>query len=166
MKFYHSSKWLSSCWIWHVTFSWLKFFSNKLEHLWTAASEFFVFCNIKLQEHLSFYFVFSCVLFHEHLTVLHHSEKNFYSIWHLYQIHTFNNNLNNEEMITSHLICVIKQLFYGKNIVWEKKNSNRKTTFFQNSTRRLLLVITVSIVTKAVLANETTATYDPKLKHT
>ena len=25
--------------------------------------------------------------------------------WHLYQIHTFNNNLNKEGMITSHLMC-------------------------------------------------------------
>ena len=28
--------------------------------------------------------------------------------WHLHQIHTFNNNLNEEEMITSHLMCVTK----------------------------------------------------------
>ena len=35
---------------------------------------------------------------------------NIFSIlfWHLYQIHTFNNNLNEEEMITSHLMCVTK----------------------------------------------------------
>ena len=49
----------------------------------------------------------------------------------MYQIDTFNSNLNDEEMITSHLIYVIKQffsLFYDKNIIFdEKKNSNRET---------------------------------------
>ena len=32
----------------------------------------------------------------------------------------FNNNLNDEEMITSHLLCVMKQLFYDKNKTTEK----------------------------------------------
>ena len=40
----------------------------------------------------------------------------------------FNNNLNYEEMITYHLMCVMKQLSYDKNIMFErKKNSNKKT---------------------------------------
>ena len=29
---------------------------------------------------------------------------NNFLFWHLYQIHTFSNNLNDEEMITSHLM--------------------------------------------------------------
>ena len=37
----------------------------------------------------------------------------------------FNTNLNDEEMITSHLMCVTKQFFYDKN-VFERKNNNRK----------------------------------------
>ena len=37
------------------------------------------------------------------------------------------NNLNDEELITFHLMCVMKQLFYDKNIMFEKKNNNIKT---------------------------------------
>ena len=44
--------------------------------------------------------VFICTFL---LITLHHGDKNFL-FWHLYQIHTFNNNLN-EEGITSHLMC-------------------------------------------------------------
>ena len=38
----------------------------------------------------------------------------FYLFWHLYQIHTFNNNLNDEEMITTHLMCNKYQKNLGK----------------------------------------------------
>ena len=38
-----------------------------------------------------------------------------FQFWHLHQTHTFINNLNDEEMITSHLMCyIIKQLLYIK----------------------------------------------------
>ena len=44
----------------------------------------------------------------------------------MYQIHTFNNNLNDEEMTTSHLMCVMKQLSYHKNIMFERKKQQQK----------------------------------------
>ena len=72
-----------------------RFLSNKLE--------FFISCNnIKLQEHPSFCIVFWCVLFYKKVIVLHRGDYNFL-FWHLCQIHTFNNNLNDEEMITYHI---------------------------------------------------------------
>ena len=43
------------------------------------------------------------LFFYKNLIVLRHSDNNFL-FWHLHQIHTFDNNLN-EAMITSHLIC-------------------------------------------------------------
>ena len=57
--------------------------------------------------------------FYENLNVLHRVDYNF-PFWHLYQIYTFNNNLNDEEMIASHLMCVVKLLFYDKNIMFER----------------------------------------------
>ena len=41
----------------------------------------------------------------KNLIVLHHGDNNFL-FWHLYQIYTFNNNLNDEGMIASSLdVC-------------------------------------------------------------
>ena len=87
---------LSSCWIWHLTSPWAQFLSNK--------SKFFVSCNIKITK--TSCSVFWYVLFCKNLIVLHHVHNNFL-FWHLYQIHNFRNNFNNEEMITSHLMCVL-----------------------------------------------------------
>ena len=42
--------------------------------------------------------------------------------WYLYQVHTFNNNLNNEEMI----MCY-ENFFMIKTSCLRKKNNNRKT---------------------------------------
>ena len=39
---------------------------------------------------------------------------------------TFSNNLNDEEIITSHLMCVMKQLSYDKNIMFQKKKQQQK----------------------------------------
>ena len=61
--------------------------------------ESFVSCNIKL-----FALCFDMYFFDWNLIILHHGDNNFL-FWYLYQIHTFNNNLNEEEMITSHLMC-------------------------------------------------------------
>ena len=36
-------------------------------------------------------------------------------------MHTLNNDLNDEEMITCHLMCVMKQLSYDKNIMFEDR---------------------------------------------
>ena len=52
-----------------------------------------VSCNIKL----------FALCFDIFFIILHHGDNNFF-FWHLYQIHTFNNNLNEEGMITSHLM--------------------------------------------------------------
>ena len=42
-----------------------------------------------------------------------------------YSILTCNNNLNDEEMMTSHLMCVMTQLFYDKNM-FERKKQQKK----------------------------------------
>ena len=118
---FHLSQ-LSSCWLWHLTFSWVQFLSNKLE--------FFVSCNnIKLQR--TFFFLLGVLIcfFYKNLIVLHHVDNNSLS-WHLYQIHTFNNNLKDEETITPWCVLYnflminmlqLLQLFYDKNIVFERK---------------------------------------------
>ena len=54
--------------------------------------ESFVSCNVKL-----FALCFDIFFF-----LL---KPNYSPLWHLYQIHTFNNNLHEEGMITSHLMC-------------------------------------------------------------
>ena len=51
--------------------------------------------------------------------MLHHGDNNFL-FWHLYQIHTFNNNLNEEGMITSHLMRA--NLYY--NFMLQLYNNN------------------------------------------
>ena len=66
--------------------------------------------------------VFWYVLFYKKLIVLHHGCLIFYSIWHLYQIHTFINNLSDKEMTISHLMCT----FYDKNMFEEKKTSRHR----------------------------------------
>ena len=66
-----------------------------------------VSCNIKL-----FALCFDRYFFCQSLIILHHGDNNFL-FWHLYQIHTFNNNLNEEGMITSHFTwCVLTSLWY------------------------------------------------------
>ena len=57
--------------------------------------------------------------FYKNLVVLHHGDIILYTI-HLYQIQTFNNNLNDKE-ITTHLICTVKQLFYDANITVKRE---------------------------------------------
>ena len=54
--------------------------------------------------------VFWFVLFYKKVIVLHHSDNNFL-FWHLYQILTFNDNLNDEEMMATHSMCVITSLW-------------------------------------------------------
>ena len=55
--------------------------------------------------------MFWCVPIYK-VIVLHHGDN--FLFWHLYQIHTFMNNLNDEEMITSHFwLCIT---LYDKNV--------------------------------------------------
>ena len=61
------------------------------------------------------------------LTVPHHGDNNFLFCFDISIKFTFNNICNDEEMITSHLRCVINQLFYDKNII-EKNNYLGKTS--------------------------------------
>ena len=63
---------------------------------------------------------------------------------------------NFAEFIRKHLG---RNLFFGVFLCCEIC----KNTFLQNSTRRLLLIIAVSIAAKRVLANKT-VNYDPKTK--
>ena len=110
----------SLCWIWHLTFSWEHFLSNKLE--------FFVSCNSIKVSRTSLLLLCVLILFYKKVFVLHHRDNNFL-FWHLHQIHIFNNNLNDEEMIAAHLTCIITslwqkcltfmlQLLYDKNIMF------------------------------------------------
>ena len=62
--------------------------------------EFFFSCNIKIPR---------TFFFNKNLIVLHHGDDNFL-FWHLYEIHTFNNNLNDEEMIVWCNFFMIKML--------------------------------------------------------
>ena len=77
--------------LWHLTFSWVQLLSNKLE--------FLVFCNNMKVARTSFCSMFWHVLSYKKVTFLHHGDYNFL-FWHLFQIHTFNNNMIDEEMIT------------------------------------------------------------------
>ena len=52
--------------------------------------------------------------FVKHLIVLYDANNNF-RFGHLYQIHIFNNNFNENETITSHLTFVITRVIYDKN---------------------------------------------------
>ena len=61
--------------------------------------ESFVSWNIK-----HFALCFDIYFFLLKLIILTHGHNSFL-FWHLYQIQTFNNNLNEEGMITSHLMC-------------------------------------------------------------
>ena len=58
------------------------------------------------------------IIFYKNLIVLHQGDNNFQSDNNLYQIRTFNNNPNNKEIITTHLMCTVKKL----NHVWDKKS--------------------------------------------
>ena len=49
---------------------------------------------------------FDMYFFHKNLIAAHHGDNSFV-FWNLYQIHTFNDNRNDEEIITSNLMCVI-----------------------------------------------------------
>ena len=76
-------------------------------------SEFFVSCNniITAYNLTSFCSVFWCKFFKK-VIVFHHGDNNFLFYFDICdQIHTFNNNLKDEEMITSHLMCVINSLW-------------------------------------------------------
>ena len=49
------------------------------------------------------FLVLICTFFDKKLIILRHGDNTFL-FWHLYQTHTFSNNLNDREMITSHLM--------------------------------------------------------------
>ena len=59
-----------SCWMWHLTFSWVRFLSSKLE---------FMYCNIKITK--AFFFsqpvFWYVVLFDKKLIALHHCDNTF-----------------------------------------------------------------------------------------
>ena len=82
--------------IWHSL--WVQFLLSKLG--------FFVSCNNIKITRTSFFLlcVLICNCFYKNL-ILHHGDNNFL-LWHLYQTGTFNNNLNDEEMIKSHLMGI------------------------------------------------------------
>ena len=65
------------------------------------------FCQIDLaHEHPSSCSVFLIrMFFYKNLIVLHHVYNNFL-FWYLHRIYTFNNNVNEEGMIKSQMVCV------------------------------------------------------------
>ena len=67
--------------------------------------EFFVLYQYKDYKNIFLFALY--FLFHQNLIVLHMDVIIFY-FWHLYQIHSFSNILNDEEMMTSHLMRVIR----------------------------------------------------------
>ena len=91
---------LSPCWRCDWTFSWMQFLSNKLKPIR------FLRCKIT---RTSFFLLILCVLictfFYKNRIVFHHGDNNFYFVLNLHQIHTFSNNLNDDEMTTPHLMC-------------------------------------------------------------
>ena len=88
--------------------------------------ESFVYCN------RLFGLCFGVYVFYWKLIILHHGNKNFL-FWHLYQTDTFNNNLNEEGMITSHLMCA-NFFMINLNVIitfmLQLFNSNRETFLF------------------------------------
>ena len=74
--------------------------------------EFFLSCNSIISG--TFFFllcVFSCKFF-KNVIVLRHGDNNFLFYFNICnQINTFSNNLKDEEIITSHLMCVINALW-------------------------------------------------------
>ena len=83
---------------------WVQFLLHKLE--------FFVSCNNTITRTSSFCSVFWSNFFKK-VIVLHHGDNNFLFYFDICnQIRTFNNHLKDEEMITSHLICVINSLWW------------------------------------------------------
>ena len=105
---YDSSMQLSSCWIWHLTFC---FWLSEYMFCYINWNSSFLAITL-LQEHLSFCSVFWSKFFKK-IIVLHHDDNNFLFYFDICnQIHTFNNNLKDEEMITSHLMCVINSLWW------------------------------------------------------
>ena len=81
-----------------------------------------VSCNVNITKQPPFYSVFWYVLFYKNLIVLYHWDNNFLLYSDILQIRNFINNLNDEEMTTSHLMCTFLWLFYEK----KKKMFRRK----------------------------------------
>ena len=63
-----------------------------------------------------YFFLKKGKLFFKKVIVLHHGDYNFL-FWHLCQIDTFSNNLNDEEMTTFHLMRVMKYINSNMEIV-------------------------------------------------
>ena len=89
---YDSSKSTSSCWLWHSVWSSLEYSFYQIN--WNSS---FLAIICRLQGHPSFCSVFWYVLFYKKVTVLQHGGDNNFLYWHLYEIGTFNINLNDEQ---------------------------------------------------------------------
>ena len=61
--------------------------------------------------------MFWYVVLNKSLIALHHGDNNFL-FWHLYQTHTFNNNLSNDKISID--MCY-KATFLWQKYVWENK---------------------------------------------
>ena len=89
--------------------------------------EFFVSFTSNIKSQRTYFFllcVFICA-FCENLIVLHDGDNNFIFFFNIYIKFTLSLNLNDEEMITSHLMCVIKQLYYVKNMFEREKKQQK-----------------------------------------
>ena len=88
-----------NCWLWFF-FVWkscfrlfLYYFPTFLSNRPGPRTSFFLLC------------VLIRMLFYKNLIVLHHVYNNFL-FWYLHRIYTFNNNVNEEGMIKSQMVCV------------------------------------------------------------
>ena len=103
-------------------------FDVLLSTVFVKQIEFFVSCNITRTS----FFLLCILICTKNLIVLNHGDNNFL-FWHLYQIHTFNNNLNDEGMIV--------ELMASK-VNWSRKKKSqvsRQIHLFLASFRKLLL---------------------------
>ena len=63
-----------------------------------------------------YFFLKKSKLFLGKVIVLHHGDYNF-PFWHQCQTDIFNNNLNDEEISTSHLKCALKYINSNREIL-------------------------------------------------
>ena len=81
--------------------------------------------------------MFWYVPFNKKIIVLHHSDYIFL-FWHLCQIHTFSNSLNDKEMITSHFFMIKMLRLWSYNfqkqphVLWKQRRYSMKKAVLRN----------------------------------
>ena len=78
--------------------------------------------------------MFWYALFYKNLIVLNHGDNNFLFYFLFYDIHTFNNNFNDEEMITIHLMCAINMMLSNNFLMINISCLREQKTFLHSKT--------------------------------